>query len=198
MFIALLAACQPQLKSGDVLFADDFAKTESGWNRGSDADATTDYLDGEYQIKIFTANLNVWSVGAPAFGDALIDVNARTAGGPDNNLFGLICRYQDDQNFYFLVISADSYYGIGKYKEGASMLLNSAVYEYSDIIPPGPAAHHLTATCIGDTLTLSINGTKLAQAKDTDFKTGKLGLIAGSFDEPEVDVRFDNLAVTQP
>jgi len=193
-----LAACQSQPKSGDILLTDSFDKTESGWNRQSDADATTDYLDGEYQIKVFTSNLNVWSIGKLALGDALIDVNARAAGGPDNNLFGLICRYQDDQNFYFFVISADSYYGIGKYKDGQSALLNSAVYEYSAKIPPGQATHHLTAACIGDNLTLSLNGTELAQARDTDFKTGQLGLIGGSFDEPDVDIRFDNLVASVP
>lgn len=198
LLLLSLAACQSQPKPGDVLYVDDFDKTDSGWNRQSDADAITDYADGEYQIEIAAPNLNVWSVAGPQLTDAIIDVTARTAAGPDNNLFGLICRYQDDLNFYFLVISADSYYGIGKYRDGESILLNSNVYEYSDKILPGPATHHITAACIGDALTLAVNGTQLAQTRDMDFKTGKLGLIAGSFGEPDVDVHFENLIATQP
>jgi hypothetical protein len=198
LLLLSLAACQSQPKPGDVLYLDDFEQIGSGWNRQSDADAATDYADGEYRIEVVTPNLNVWSVAGPQLTDAIIDVTARTAAGPDNNLFGLICRYQDDLNFYFLVISADSYYGIGQYRDGESTLLNSNVYEYSDKILPGPATHHLTAACIGNTLTLAVNGTQLAQATDIDFKTGKLGLIAGSFGEPDVDVRFDNLIASAP
>ena len=34
---------------------------------------------------------------------------------PDNNAYGVICRYTDLQNFYVFLVSADGYYAIGKY-----------------------------------------------------------------------------------
>ncbi len=120
------------------------------------------------------------------------------AAGPDNNLFGLICRYQDDKNFYFLAISADGYFVVGKLKDGRIYFLNSNSFEYSDNILPGQVAHHLTATCVGNALTLTVDNSLLAQATDADFKNGSVGLIAGAFDEPGVDIRFDYLTAVKP
>jgi hypothetical protein len=36
------------------------------------------------------------------------------------------------------------------------------------------------------------------EVSDADFSEGKVGLIAGTFDDPETDVRFDDLLVTKP
>lgn len=199
LFIPLvLAACIAQPQSGDILLADDFSSPDSGFNRQADADAITDYADGEYRIRIFTPNLNVWSAREQKFTDTIIEVNARTTAGSENNLFGVICRRQDDSNFYFLVISADSYYAIGKLQEGKIRLLGSAVFEYSDKILPGQATNHIAAVCAGNTLTLSANGAQLAQVADDDYGEGEIGLIAGVFDDPETEVRFDNLLVVMP
>lgn len=198
VFALTLAACSSQPKSGDVLLVDDFSNPESGFNRQSDADAITDYIDGEYQIHVFTPNLNVWAVSGPKFTDAIVEANARTASGSENNLFGVICRLEDDSNFYFFAISADSYYAIGKLKDGEIVLLSSSVFEHSDKILSGQAVNHVVATCAGTTLTLNVNGTQLAQITDGDFTEGQIGFIAGTFDDPETDVRFDNLLVTKP
>ena len=199
---ALLTACA-QTKSGAVLFLDDFSNPESGFQHQADADAITDYVDGQYKIEVFTPQLNVWSVNGPQLTDAVLKVNAHTAAGSENNLYGLICRYRDDKNFYFFVISADGYYAIGKVKEndaktGEISLLSSKVYEPSDKIVTGSAVNHVVATCLAQTLTLNVNGSQLAQVTDSDFSAGRAGLIAGTFADPDTEVRFDDLVVTQP
>lgn len=198
----LMSACTTA-KKGDILFIDDFSKPDSGFQQHSDADAVTDYLDGQYQIEVLTPQLNVWSPNGPKLSDVQAEVNAHTEAGSENNMYGLVCRYRDDKNFYFLAISADGYYAIGKVKEnndkkGEITLLSSKVYEHSDQILTGNAVNHLTAACTGTTLTLSANGTQLAQVTDSDFSDGQVGLIAGTFDDPDTDVRFDDLVVTQP
>ena len=192
-----LAACQPQTQSGDVLLIDDFSNPESGFNRGADADAVTDYTDGEYQIEIFTPNLNVWSVNNFKIADAIIEVNAQTAGGSENNLYGLICRHQDDENFYFFAISADGYYAIGKLKEGQIIFLSSDTFQPAAQIQTGQAVNHLAVGCVSQTLSLAVNGAQLAQITDSDFAEGVIGLIAGTFDD-QTDTRFDNLLITKP
>jgi hypothetical protein len=198
----LLTACA-QPKSGDILFIDDFSNPKSGFQHQSDADAISDYADSQYQIEVFTPQLNVWSINGPKFTDARIEVNAHTSAGSENNLYGLICRYRDDKSFYFLVISADGYYAIGKVKENANqvgelILLSSKVYESSDKIATGQAVNHLVATCAAQTLTLTVNGTQLSQVTDPDFTDGQVGVIAGTFDDPDTTLRFDDLVVTQP
>jgi hypothetical protein len=58
--------------------------------------------------------------------------------------------------------------------------------------------NHLRADCIGDKLSFYINFTEVASATDTDFPSGDVGVVAGSFAEPGVDVLFDNFVVIQP
>jgi hypothetical protein len=68
----------------------------------------------------------------------------------------------------------------------------------SDKILKGDATNHIRADCVGDTLTLYVNGEKLAEAKDSDFTSGDVGLMAGTFDQVGVDIRFDNFVVSRP
>jgi hypothetical protein len=194
----LFTACAAPPGRGAVLYVDDFSNPETGFNRQSDADAVTDYADSQYKIEIFTPNLNVWSVAGPQFADALVEVNAHTAGGTENNLYGVICRHQDDDNFYFFGISADGYYAIGKVKDGSIVMLSSTVFEFSDRIITGQAANHIAATCAAQTLTLTVNNSTLAEVTDADFSKGQVGLIAGTFNDAPTDVRFGDLLVTQP
>lgn len=196
--VTFLAACAPPAQSGEVLLVDDFSNPESGFARQADADTVMEYLDGSYQIQLFTPNLNVWSIAGERIGDSAVEVNAYTAAGSDNNLYGVICRHEDDSNFYFFAISADGYYAIGKLKEGEIVLLGTAVFEKSDVIKLGQEKNHIRALCIGQTLTLVVNGSQLMEASDADFAEGKVGLIAGTFDDPETDIRFDDLLVTKP
>jgi len=43
-----------------------------------------------------------------------------------------------------------------------------------------------------------VNGELIAEASDSTFSNGDIGLIVGSFDEPGVDIWFDNLSVKNP
>ena len=69
---------------------------------------------------------------------------------------------------------------------------------HSEAIIPGNAANHIQATCQGSRLALSVNGEFIAEAYDPTFASGDIGLIVGSFDQPGVDVWFDNLSVKNP
>jgi hypothetical protein len=198
LLVIILAACTPQPQSGDVLLVDDFSNPESGFTRQADADAIMDYVDGQYQIQLFTPNINVWASIEQKITDSVIEVNAHTAAGSDNNLYGVICRREDDSNFYFFAISADGYYAIGKLKESEIVLLGTGVFEKSDIIKMGQEQNHIRAECNGQTLTLIVNGTQLLQTNDADFTEGGIGLIAGTFGDPETEVRFDDLLVLKP
>jgi hypothetical protein len=116
--------------------------------------------------------------------------------GPDENRMGLICRYQGG-DYYFFIISNDGYYVIGKFIGGMILLLGQSEMQATDAIQIG-TMNHLRADCIGDKLTFYINFTEVASATDTDFPSGDVGVLAGSFAEPGVDVLFDNFVVLQP
>ncbi|MGB8980423.1 MAG: hypothetical protein WCC12_00960, partial [Anaerolineales bacterium] len=66
-----------------------------------------------------------------------------------------------------------------------------------EVIQPG-TLNHLRADCIGDKLTFYINYTEGASASDSDLPAGDVGVVAGAFSEPGVDVLFDHFVVIQP
>ena len=197
---SLLAGCSGLLSGpqpGTLLFRDDFSRTSSGWDRYRDASVESDYSAGAYQIVVNQPDRMAWSRPGLRFEDVIIEVDAMVTDGPDNNAIGLICRYQDPENFYFFLISSDGFAGIGQRLGGVERMFNDAAMLPADPILPGHAANHLRAECSGAQLTLSVNGVPVRQASDGSFPAGDVGLIAGSYDLPGTRVAFDNFAVRQ-
>ncbi len=183
---------------GALLFQDGFSDPSSGWDRVQSPEGMTDYEGERYRIVVNAANADYWSNPGLYFEDVLIDVDALKNAGPDDNDFGILCRYQDTENFYFLIISSDGYYGIGIVLDGHQKLLEPPQMYHSEVIIPGNSINHIQAVCQGSRLALSVNGEFIAETYDSTFSTGDIGLIVGSFDEPGVDVLFDNLSVKIP
>jgi hypothetical protein len=200
VFACALSSCtssSTNAPSGTVLFQDDFSSPANGWDRYKSAEGTMDYDDGAYRILVNALQVNFWSTPHKDFSDARIEVDAGKIAGPDENRIGLICRYANNQ-YYFFVISSDGYYGIGIFNNGQSALLGQTQMQSSDKIKTGTAINHLRADCNGDTLSLVVNGFLVAQVHDPNLKHGDVGLLAGTFAHPGVDVIFDNFVVMKP
>lgn len=200
MVIALAAAgcgVLPPLPSGSVLFQDDFARESSGWGHQDAAGYRVGYVDGAYQIQIDSPETLAWRTPGFDLGDVRVDVDTH-AEGPLDNAFGLICRYQDPGNFYFLLISSDGFSGIGEVRDGERSLLTGVALLPSDAILQGPGPNHVRAECLGPRLRLWVNGLLAQEALVAGWDRGDVGVMAGSYAEPGVVVRFDNFAVTQP
>lgn len=187
-----------QDNAGRLLFQDDFSDAKSGWDSLSNEDGITDYDNGQYRILVNTTNTDVWANPGLNFTNTIIEVDATKAGGDDNNDLGVICRYKDGNNFYFFVISSDGYYGIGKFKDGQQVLVGMESMPPTDAVRQGNATNHIQAECNGSTLRLVVNGQQLAETTDSDFTSGDAGLLAGSFENPGTDIRFDNFIVREP
>jgi len=187
----------PELPS-NLLFQDDFSDTTSGWDQVDTEDGSTDYENGYYRIFVNTDEMDVWANPGLNFSDVVVEVDATKAGGPDDNDFGVICRYQDVQNFYFFIISSDGYYGVGKVIDGEQELIDVDQLQPSDAISQGAAVNHIKADCIGSRLVFNVNGTLLADVQDSTFTDGDVGLIAGTFGQSGTDIHFDNFMVFKP
>ncbi|HEX5940990.1 MAG TPA: hypothetical protein VFY66_01875 [Anaerolineales bacterium] len=181
---------------GDVLYQEQFENNTTGWARISNDNGIMDYDGGGYRILVRQPRLNVWSTSEKDFADVRVEADVIKLNGPDENRMGLICRYQAG-DYYFFVISNDGFYVIGKFIGGLTLLLGQSEMQASDAIQAGNM-NHLRADCIGDKLTFYINFTEVASVTDPDFPRGDVGLVAGSFTEPGVDVLFDNFVVIQP
>jgi len=187
-----------QAASGETLFEDNFSNPTSGWDRIQDNDGKTDYVDGKYRIAVNTSDTDVWANPGKKYGDVSLQVVAAKVSGTDDNDYGLICRYVDSENFYFLVISSDGYYGIGKVKDGKHILVNREEMLPSEDIRKGEESNTIRADCVGSTLSLSVNGKLLDTQQDSEFLTGDVGLLAGTFGEAGVEVEFDDFKVKMP
>jgi len=182
-----------------VLFQDDFSDSSSGWPEASDSDKAAGYTDdGRYSIQAITDSQDVWAHPGQDFSDVSIEVDAVKTGGPDNNDFGVICRFVDDDNFYFFLLASDGFQVIGKYENGEAIFLSAEKMQPSDEVNQGTETNHLRADCAGPSLTLFANGTQVASVTDTSFTHGDIGLMAGTFDEPNVTIAFDNFVVREP
>jgi len=184
--------------SGDLLFQDGFSDPSSGWDRVGSDEGLTDYENDRYRILVNATNADYWSNPGLYFMNVKVDLDAGKTSGPDDNDYGVLCRYQDTENFYFLIISSDGFYGIGIVEGGEQKLLHPPQMYQSDYINTGSSANHIQAICDGPRLALIVNGELIAEAYDSTFIDGDIGLIVGSFDVPGVDIWFDNLMVTNP
>jgi hypothetical protein len=184
--------------SGAILFQDDFSDPSSGWNQVTAANGETDYADGTYRIFVNEPDMDIWSKPGLSFTDVRVEVEALKVGGDRNNRFGIICRVTEPNTFYTFIISSDGYYGIGKIKGQVYQLIGMDALQPSDVILKGSALNHIRADCVGDRLTLYVNGHQLAEVQDSEFTSGDVGLIAGTYDTSGTDIRFDNFVVYQP
>ena len=97
---------------GDLLFQDGFSDFSSGWDRVRNQEGMIDYEGDRYRIVGNTSNADFWANPGLTFQDVVVDIDAGKVSGSDDNDFGVLCRYQDLQNFYFMIISSDGYYAI--------------------------------------------------------------------------------------
>ncbi len=185
--------------SGSVLFQDDFSDSSSGWeNRSDEQFGTVDYFDGYYRIEVLGDHHMIWASPGINLTDVRLEADMIKVIGTTDDLFGLVCRAADQENYYFFVISSDGYYGIGKTIDGKQSLINTEGMKPSELISQGKTINHLRADCVADRLELSINGTLVDQVIDGDLPRGDIGLLAGNLAAQESVVLFDNLSALKP
>lgn len=190
----VLPSPTPVTAPGVLLLQDDF-NSQAGWYTEENDRFKIDYLGGGYRFYIYTMNNPIWSVRSPTYEDVRIEVDASQVSGPQDGYYGLVCRYQDSQNYYLLVVSGVGDFGIGKVKDGDLRYLNFTTEFGGRLRPEG---NRLRADCVGDRLALSVNGEEVLITSDSDFKTGAIGLVAGNRASPGTEVIFDNFVVLRP
>ncbi len=185
----------PWYDEGDVLFNDDFKDHSSGWEIGSNVYELKGYSDNGYLISVNTINSRSWSNPGLNLADIKISVETQKIKGPDDTNFGVICRYQDQSNYYAFLISSDGYYGIMLVEDGFYAMLDSGRYEYSEIINKQDGKNAITVECLGKSLSLTVNGEKLMDVTDPTFSAGDIGLMLETRSAGSAAALFNNLEV---
>jgi hypothetical protein len=188
--------------SNSAIFQDDFnGEQNCGWLEYNRGGAVAAIEEGALSISTSSPGEIWWTNPERNFDDVVINVTTKQASGPDDNAYGIICRYQDEENFYLFLISGDGYYSIGKYQSGedrVTYLTEDGQFAKSEQINQGAATNMMQASCIGNELSLSVNGYPLLTVTDSEFASGDIGLAVSALQQGTVEVDFDNLRVTGP
>lgn len=197
--VASLAASFFDTPSGAVLYQDDFSDPASGWESYYDNESgTVDYFDGFFRIHVLSEYQMLSSGPGLDFKDVQLEADMIKVIGSSDDMFGLVCRAVDPDNYYFFVISSDGYYGIGKVIDGVQSMLGSDGMLPSEIISQGKAKNHLRVDCVEEKLDLTVNGQLLGSLEDSDLISGDVGVLAGTMQDSENAVLFDNFSVINP
>lgn len=185
-----------------TLLNDEFdGSKDCGWALYNGNGVTSKIEEGVLRISNSLSGEVTWALANRNFDDVIINVQARQVGGPDDNAYGVICRYQSPDNFYVFLISGDGHYAVGKYKTGSSQieyLTGEGQYVFSDAINQGEATNEIRASCIGNELSLSVNGIPMETVTDPTFVTGDVGLGASPFQPGTTVIEFEGIRVVAP
>ena len=155
------------------------------------------YVDGAYFVTSTGAGKAMWGLAGKSFTDVSIEVAASQISGPtnNNNDYGVMCRLSETSGYSFN-ISGDGFYSIQRMENNS--FTDLVEWAESDKINTGNATNTIKAVCQGSTLSLYVNGNKLAETTDTTFTSGDIALATTTYETETSEIHFDNLVVTQP
>ena len=182
------------IRAADPDVEDLFAVDNGTWGIGYTGATSTYFKSGRLHVSVDDNNTIAWAEGSTTVGDFYAEVDTVHWEGPVNNQLGIIFRYVDADNFYFFAIGNDGYYSLQILQNDEwSMLID---WTESATIEVGEGETNTLGLLVeGSDITLLINDYIVDRITDDTFAGGTLALAAGAFDEPPVDIGFDDFAV---
>ncbi len=186
---------------GNVLLEDDFSISRDRWGTLTDAESSLEYQDEALRMRVFKENFVAWSTPDDKdYQDVHMEVTALNHSTDPATAFGFICAQQaDDWSFYYLAMTPAGEYAIIRATTGESdeFLTGDGQWASSDLIASSAASYRLGADCGQGTLTLYVDGQKIASVSDSIYAGGRVGLFTWSGDKPNTaDVTFDDFLLT--
>jgi hypothetical protein len=183
-----------------VFYSDDFS-APSDWIVMEGDWGKVGYEQDGYSIalnvpdKIFVSKPNLAFVG-----DVSLSVEAKEVEGDGGGYYGVICRFQDMQNFYMLRVTSDGFYSIAKYVDDQFTFFGDENWLYDEnAILRDDQVNTVRADCVGSTLSLYVNDQLLMQVTDSDLALGGYGVVVGSLPGVEnAKAWFDNFTAVVP
>lgn len=176
------------------LFRDDFSDPGSGWAGGSGEGYSFGYEDGGFVIRIDPAGMEVGAARSRTHANIMVQALVTKVKGPNDAYFGVTCRENQANNYSFGITGAGGwaiYWVDGK---EVTILISGT----SDVIRQGDGASNLVeGRCIGTTLLMYVNGTRVGDVISTNILSGAFaGLIVGTVSEGGIEIKFDNFVAS--
>jgi chitodextrinase len=180
----------PGSGGGTALLADDFAAYASfpagGWTSVTGNGSWAIVTDGTAAARQQSATSATYIVTAGQATWADYRFSARVKTGATSVRNGLVARYVDGNNFYFLVLHNGNVV-LNKKVSGSTVTVQSAPFAAST-----SAFHTLTLVVQGTSVQGHVDGQLLVQGTDTALTAGKPGFYANGV------ATFDDVLVTAP
>jgi hypothetical protein len=208
--------------AGALLYASGFDSAED-WEE-AEGRLSAQISDGVLRLEVGSEGSSLFAPLRWHMTDFDFTVDARAVAGPVNNGFGIIFRLADLNNYYYFLISSDGYYQLNRVQDGQARELSTwipseavhfGIGEPNRIrvvgdgdqfrfyvnetplamcIPDDPDArstyNEADGTCLG--------GQMLETVTDSAIPGGRLGVMAITFDQPDVVIAFDNAVIYSP
>lgn len=181
---------------GELLYNENFSTSKGSLWAGSSDDNWTYYFDnGRYNMVVY--NMNSWKSYAigNSYSNFILDVQARQEGGTSDNVYGVIVRKVDWNNYYNFLISGDGYYEVAKMEDGKWSPVN---WKRSDAINLGNSTNLIRIICNGNDFSFYVNDVMLEEYTNSSFSSGNIGLTAGTnYAIGQARVSFDDISIWQ-
>jgi len=198
---------------GTVLASDTLSSPNGGlFHSGSNPRWTWGYSNGHYEIAS-NSPLQLQSQRTLATGDfADIIVSVDTQIGPNGDfstMGGVGCRVgpNGQGGYEFRYVFQNNNWFLMRLDFGATALPQLGAGTITSVAPFMHAVHHLMISCQGSTISASVDGVQTVSVQDPNYSHGQAEVVAvaGSSSAiadqayaTNVDVLFNNFAVTQP
>ncbi|MBN4002582.1 hypothetical protein [Nostoc sp. LPT] len=130
--------------------------------------------------------------------DLELSAGTNKVDGSDDLPFGIIARYNNKNNFYYLLIKGNGKFAMGKYSKINSWQ-NLVEWHNSTAIHQGNERNILRIVCNGKKVIGWINYQRVGMLEDSSYNSGQAGFISMQDNKDGVAVFYDNLILrTKP
>jgi hypothetical protein len=184
-----------------AIFRDEFVPGHTGnWILEHDETGSTAIVPEQMLIEINVPNLVQYAtLKEPLFSDFTLEVDGRMMSGSPVSSYGVLFRKQGPQQFYRFAITGDGMYTLERHDADGARLTFTGDWRDAASIKQGlGVTNHLKIVANGPAIALYVNDVLLDQFTDETYAEGSIALDAGTFNDGNLQVAFDNLILLPP
>jgi hypothetical protein len=192
----------PSLMSGDAddgVYRDSFAPGQTGrWLLEQDDLGSSAVLNEQLVITVNAPNtIQYAQLEEPAFGDFVMEVDARLRTGPPESTYGILFRLADPGQFYRFALTGTGSYMVERHNADGTWTRFVPEWRASPAINQGlNVANRIKVIATGSDMAFYVNDILLEQISDDAYTAGAVALEAGTFTGDNLQVSFDDVVIT--
>jgi len=183
---------EPQL-----IFSEDFAQPQREWFEGHANDNPNYFLQLEEGGYYFTIGGQgtwiVYNMSGDFPADNTAELQASIQMGNPLDIFGLLVRYQDENNYLGMMVNSAGNYDFVRCLNGELTSLGGPAT--SSALKTGTVSNRLKVVCQGDHFQFFANGQLLGEVTDRSFPQGQVTFAARRMGTQILRLRFESLKI---